>query len=411
MPGLLDRIADGLNLKAQTLDSLPGFLWGPESKSGVSVTWAKSLEVMAMLACCRVVADGIAQCGVKLMRPRKGGIGSDEARDHPLYRLLWRRPNDWQTAYEFWETIVFHMMLVGNAYVYVSRLGDRIIELIVLEPQRVTVTQMPDRTLYYDVIGEDQVQRRFTGRDIWHLRGPSWNGWMGMETIRLARETIGLAIALEASHARMHRNSLQPAGVYAVEGELKNEQHEMLVKWIKKSVAAGDPFVLDRGAKWTSTEMKGVDAQHLETRRFQLEEICRGVRVMPIMIGLAEKTATYASAEQMFLAHVVHTETPWGNRIEQSAEVALLTEQEQAEGLTIYIDFSQLMRGDYKSLNDALKVQRDAGVINANEWRIRIGMNPREDDGGDEYIVNGAMAPQMGLAIVPLKQPDPNPPA
>jgi hypothetical protein len=221
MQGLFDRIAAGIRTKsAQVLDTFPSVWLGPESKSGVSVTWSKSLEVMAMLACCRVVADGIAQCGVKLMRPRKGGVGADEARDHPLFRLLWRRPNDWQTAYEFWETIVFHMMIVGNAYVFVSRLGDRVIELIVIEPQRVSVTQMPDRTLVYDVIGEDFVQRRFTSAEIWHLRGPSWNGWMGMETIRLARESIGLALSLEASHARMHRNGLQPAGIYSLDGEL-----------------------------------------------------------------------------------------------------------------------------------------------------------------------------------------------
>jgi hypothetical protein len=181
------------------------------------------------------------------------------------------------------------------------------------------------------------------------------------------------------------------------------DKYKPLADWIKKQAAAGDPFILDRGAKWTSMTMSGVDAEHLATRRFQLEDICRGVRVMPIMIGLAEKTATYASAEQMFLAHVVHTETPWGCRIEQSAEVSLLTEKEQADGLYIYIDFTAMMRGDYKSLNEALKIQRDGGAINANEWRAKIGMNPREDDGGDEYIVNGAMAPQMGLAIVPLK--------
>lgn len=154
--------------------------------------------------------------------------------------------------------------------------------------------------------------------------------------------------------------------------------------------------------------MTGVDAQHVETRRLQVEEVCRAVRVMPIMVGLSEKTATYASAEQMFLAHVVHTLGPWVTRLEQSVEVSLLTEAEQEEGCFAKFNLSALMRGDYKSRQEGLQIQRRNGVINADEWRDLEDMNPRDDAGGGQYIVEGNMALQDGRDLPPPK-PDSKP--
>jgi HK97 family phage portal protein len=221
--GLFTRIAAGLDLKAQTLDMLPSFLMGPESKSGVPVTWSSALQVTAMLACAKVVAEGIAQCGCRLMRKRTGKPGADAATDHDLYRLLWRQPNGWQTAFEFLETIVFHILLVGNAYVFVSRSEGtgRILELIVIEPSKVRVTRLADLSLVYEISNDEGQIKRLTGRDMWHLRGPSWNGWMGMETVRLAREALGLAIVLEGSHAQLHKDGLKTAGSYSIDGHAR----------------------------------------------------------------------------------------------------------------------------------------------------------------------------------------------
>jgi HK97 family phage portal protein len=406
--GLFDRIATGLDLKAAPLDMLPGFLWGPESKSGISVTWSKALQVTAMLACARVVAEDIAQCGARLMRKRKTRVGADPAADHPLYALLWRRPNSWQTAFEFIETLVFHLMLVGNAFVFVSRSesSGRILELIILDPGKVRVTRLPDLTLQYDVtLDPDQRIQRLSQRDIWHLRGPSWNGWMGMETVRLAREALGLAIALEQSHSVLHRNGLKTAGEYSIEGPLNPEQHEKLVSWLKRHAASGnmDPLILDRGAKWLDRQMTGVDAQHVEVRRLQVEEICRAVRVLPIMVGVIGAAGAYDNGEQMFLAHRMHTLTPWSARIEQSAECALLTDADIADGLYVNFNLNSFQRADYKSRQEGLQIQRRNGVINADEWRDLEDMNPREDNGGSQYIVEGNMAVQDGRDLVPIK--------
>lgn len=410
MKGLFGTLAAPARKQAATLDTLPGFLLGPESSSGVPITWTSALQVTAMFACARVVSEGLAQCRARLMRPRKGKHGSDAATDHPLYRLLWLEPFAGQTAFEFWTTLIIHTMLVGNAFVFINRIGaGRIKELILLQPNQVTVTRQDDLTLRYQVTeSETGTTRWLPASSIWHIRGPSWNGWMGMETIRLAREALGLSIALEESHARLHKDGLRQNGAYSVEGNLTNEQYQQLAAWLKRFAPGGDmagqAMILDKSAKWLAQTVSSVDLQHLETRRLQVEEVCRAARVMPIMVGLSEKTATYASAEQMFLAHVMHTLAPWAGRLEQSAEVSLLTDAEKDQGLEVRFDLDQLQRGDFKGRQDGLAVMRDRGVINANEWRQMVNLNPRDDAGGDQFIVAANMAVQDGRDdLTPIK--------
>jgi len=404
MRGLFGTI--GLALKdVRTLDSLPGFLMGPESKSGTSVSWSTALHVSVVLAIVKVVAEGIAQSPCRLRRPRMGG-GTEDARDDDLFHMLNLQPNSWQTAFEFWETIVAHLMLVGNAFVFISRAGSgRILELIILDPGKVTVTRMADLSLRYEVMSDEGGLRSIPATEMWHIRGLSWNGWMGMEWVRLAREAIGLAIALEQSHAVLHKNGAQPSGVYSVEGPLTPDQHTMLTEWLKRFAAAdvGTPMVLDRGAKWLAQQMSGVDAQHLETRRFQIEEVCRAARVMPIMAGVPGAAGAYDNGETMFIAHVTHTLLPWGVRLEQSGAVNLLTDRQRRDGWRLKFYFSAMMRGDYKSRQEGLQIQRRNGVINADEWREFEDMNPRGDAGGPQYIVEANMALQDGRDLPPPK--------
>jgi len=406
MAGLFGTLAAPKRKDAQALDQLPGFLLDAGSKTGISVTWSSALQVTAMFACCRVIGEDLAQSRCRLMRPRPRG-GMEVATDHPLHRLVFLSPEKGHTAFSFWETIAFHVMLVGNAFVFVNRLSSgEVYELLLLEPGKVRVTKQPDRSLVYEVAGETGDYRRVPDGTIWHIRGPSWNSWMGMETVRLAREALGLSLALEASHAELHKDGLKPAGAYSIDGELNATQHGQMVTWLKRYAVAGDlagaPMVLDRGAKWLNQQMTGVDMQHLETRRFQIEEICRAVRVMPIMIGLADKVATYSSSEQMFLAHKQHSVAPWAGRLEQSGEVGLLTEAEQRAGFVLRFNLSAMMRGDYKSRQEGLQIQRRNGVINADEWRELEDMPPRDDPGGPQYLVEANMAIQDGRDLTPV---------
>lgn len=323
-----------------------------ETRSGETVTWKTSLDVAAVLACVRAISDGLSTVPCKVLQKEPGSGARREAVEHPLHALLTEAPNGWQSAVEFRETLAYHVVLCGNAFVYLSRVRDRLVELIPIEPGKVTVDQANDFTLTYKVTGLDGRVQEFPQEAIWHVRGPSWNSWMGLEATRLAREAIGLSMATERSASRLMATGARTSGIYSVEGTLSAEQYAALNKWIERNLGgaenAGRVLLVDRNAKFAPTQMTSVDAQMLETRRFQIEEICRAFGVMPIMVGLSEKTSTYASAEQMFLAHAVHTVRPWHRRFEAGMRRSLLTRADREAGVYVKFFDSELMRGAAK---------------------------------------------------------------
>ena len=334
--------------KYGTLDLFRDIYGSRESRSGVAVDYKTALQVTAVLACCKVIAEGVAQIPYRVYT----SDGNKPAPDHPLHRILFRQPNGWQTSFEFRETIIFHAALGGNAFVFVNRAGPsrNVVELIPIEPGRVTVEQNEDYSITYKVRGKNGTEQEFPEESIWHIRGPSWNTWMGMECIGLAREAIGLAISTEQTHSDFHKNGAQSSGVLSVPDPLEGDQYKKLKAWVDTNLtgdAKHSPLIVDRGTTWLQTQMTGVDAQHIETRKFQIEEVCRAFRVNPIMVMQSDKAATYASAEQMFIAHVVHTLAPWYERLEQSADINLLSEADQRKFYTKFTP-NALMRGAAK---------------------------------------------------------------
>lgn len=397
------------------LDSIPRLSgYARESRAGPIVNVQTALEVATVLACCRVIAEGIAQVPFKLYRDT--GTGSEPAKDHPAYARLYRRPNPWQTSFEFRETLMFHTILCGNAYVFVNRVGQNreIHELIPIEPGRVTVKQNADYSLEYRVSSDTGGAKTFGQDAIWHIRGPSWNSWMGLEATRLARNAIGLAVSLEDGQSDFQKNGAKTSGLYSVKEKLSPEKYALLRDWFEKDVAQSSsyrPLILDQDASYTPFTMSGVDQQLLETRKHQIEEICREFRVMPIMVGHADKTATYASAEQMFLAHVVHTLSPWYQRLEQSADVNLLSEADIKAGYYTKFNPNALMRGAAKDRADfyakALGSGGSAAWMTPNEVRGLEEMD--RIDGGDELskpIVNKPADPTPPPK--PAAEDDPN---
>jgi HK97 family phage portal protein len=365
-----------------------------QTKSGASVSNATALEVTAVFACIRVIAEGVAQVPLKLFR--SSGREVLPAIDHPLYRVLHRRPNPWMTSFELRETMVIHAALTGNAIAFINRVpgSGRILEIVPICPNDVEIRK--DRTgtpEIYIVTGTDGSRREMPPSAIWHVRGPSWDGVCGLEVVKLAREAIGLAMATEEAHASLHANGARISGLYSVEGTLSKDQYDGLRKWIEDKYAgaanAGRIMLLDRAAKFTPQAMTGIDAQHLETRRFQIEEICRAFRVLPIMVGYSDKAATYASAEQMFLAHVVHTLMPWYERLEQSIDCRLLTERDLSEGLYAKFIAAGLLRGALKDTAEYLAKLVTNGILTRNEARAKLELNPL--DGLDEPLTPANM--------------------
>ncbi len=394
-----ERKADPLAIWAEMLRA------GAKSKAGLTVNLDTALKVATLFACLRVLAEGVAQVPFKLMHDTDGT--KLPARDHPLYDLLTVRPNDWQTSFDIREQLVIHAAM-GNAYIWKNVVRGKVLELILLDPTRM-VPEQPDEfnAPRYKYTLRDGKELMFEAEQIWHIRGPSWNGFSGLPILQIAREALGLAMATEESHAKLHAKGVRPSGTYSVDGNLNETQHKQLKAWILSEMAgaenAGAPLILDRGAKWLSMAMTGVDAQHLETRRYQIEEVCRFMRVSPIMVGYSDKATTYASAEQMFLAHVVHTLSPWYARIEQSADRNLLGERERKQGLYFNFNANGLMRGAAKDRAEyfarALGSGGHPGWMTPDEVRELEEMNPK---GGP-----AALLPPGTSAPAPAPEPQP----
>lgn len=381
---------------------------GRETKAGITLTADTAMQVTAVLRCVLVIADGIATVPLKVFRKDASTGRREVATDHPLQDLLAVAPNDWQSGLEFRETLAIHVALLGNAYVFINRVRGQISELLPLDPSRVTVKRGADLRLTYTVTSEAGIAQQFPAEAIWHLRGPSWNSWMGMEPLRMAREAIGLSVALETSHASLHKNGVQSTGMYSVEGSMTPDQYKFLRAWIEQHNAgahhAGKPLLLDRAAKWTPLTMSGVDAQHLETRRHQIEEICRAFGVMPIMVGYSDKASTYASAEQMFLAHAVHTIRPWHRRFEASVQRSLLTPAERTAGMYPKFLDAELLRGAAKDRSEFYA--RALGAGGSPAWMEINEVRAFEDMDEVEW---GRGQPQPPKPATMPPTPSPNP--
>lgn len=365
-------------------------LWGAPAKSGASVTVDTTLKCAVAFACTRVLAEGIAQLPLKVFR-EDGKRGKQVARDHPAHRIISRRPNPWMSSFEFRETLMYHAVLTGNGYAAINRVGGAIKELIPIMPGTVTVKQLPNYKLLYEVRFNDGGTVTVPEENMFHLRGPSWNGFMGLDTIKLMREAIGLAISTEENHARLHSQGARPGGILSTEGNLDDEQLKRIkAAWFAAQGGLGNAFktaVLDGGMKWTPMAMTGVDSQHIETRKHQIEEVCRGFRVFPQMVGFGDKTATYASAEQFFLAHVTHSLGPWMARWEQTIDSKLLGKESEAMEGRLFSKFNvtALLRGDAKTRSQFYHNGILDGWMTRNEVRGFEDLNPK--DGLDEPLV------------------------
>ena len=383
---LLSRVAATFRRDKKAISDIPlGFSWS-ESRAGYAVSPLSSLEVSTVMACVRAISEGTAQVPIYAHARDGRGVRGEKVAS-PVVDLLMNGPNEWQTGFEFRETMMVHVILTGNAFAYISRRADgSVLEIIPIEPSRVMVERKRDMTLVYRVMFEDGSAPLLPASDVWHLRGPSWDTWRGLDAVKLARQSIGLATATEAAHAALHKSGANVTGLLSMQDKIGPEKFASLGAWLDRHAAGGDregkPIILDGGAKYESMQMTGVDAQHVETRRHQVLEICRHFRVIPMMVGASE-TPTYASAEQMFIAHVVHTLTPWAERVEQSATRALVQPDEMVQ---LRHDFNDLMRGAAKDRAEynskALGTGGSPAWMTPNEVRAQEGLDPIS--GGDE---------------------------
>lgn len=367
-----------LQTKTQITPGSAGFfdllLGRTSSKAGQPVSVQTALECMAYLCGTRVIAEGLAQVPCKVVQVSETGPRR-VATEHALHRLLHRRPNEWQTSFEFREQIAIHLVLCGNAFVFVSRSArGEVLELLPYEPGAVTVTRNRDMSLTYRLQLLDGSNIDVPPENMWHLKGPSWNGWMGLSGVHLARNALGLALAAEEFGSELFANGARPSGLLtaAAGTELSAEEIERIrAMWEQAHTGSGQRMrtAVLSGLEWKAISSSAEESQFIALRSQQVVEVARALRINPIMLMHSEGNNSYASVEQMFLAHATHTLGPWFERFVQSAEVNLLTEAEWNAGYRVELVDSGLVRGTAKERAETLAILRQNGVITANEWR------------------------------------------
>jgi HK97 family phage portal protein len=365
--------------------------------AGVAVTDKAALQVATVLACVREIANGCATPPLVVYRDLPDGR-SERALNIPEYRLLARRPNEWQTSFEWRRMMTAHAALTGSALsIKVRGENRRVRELIPILPGRWDVRRVARYEVRYRCWDEFGMIGEFGSEDVFVLHNLQWD-WIGaLNATKLAAGAVGLAIATERSQAAFHENGVRPSGVYSVDGNLSAEQMERLSKAIASrnagSAKTGLPLVLDRAAKWISTAMSGVDAQHLETRRNQVEEVCRAFGVFPAIIGHADKASTYASAEAFFEAHVRQCLRPWHTAWQQRIDETLL---DGSGPLSVDFDTRYLVAGSMKDRAAWARTMAEMGIYTRNELREEEGKDslPGLDDPLTPMNMGGATQQQ-----------------
>lgn len=363
------------------------------TRSKATVTSESALRVTAILCAARVIAEGVAQVPLKLLLETDDDQGRTirkVARNHDLYKLIAYQPNDFQTSFEFRETLTLHAVLAGDGYAFINRRADgKVWELLPLAPDDVKVIVEPGvgGDIRYEVRLDANHYTRVNRDQMLHIKGPSWNGATGLNIISLAREAIGLSMALEESHADLFGKGGRPSGVLSRTESLGPEATDkMRTRWMERFGPGGEGGIalLDGDWKFTDVNMSGVDSQQLESRKYQVEEVCRALNVYPQMVMQTDKAATFASAESFFQAHVTYTIKPWTDRWTGALKRDLIGWGGANEDVWPSFLLEGLMAGDPAKRGAFYTQLVNLGALSPNEVRVAENRNPR--DGGDDFL-------------------------
>jgi HK97 family phage portal protein len=369
--------------------------------SGKTVTERTAMQMTAVYSCVRILAEAVAGLPLHLYKYTENG-GKEKAVDHPLYRLLHDEPNPEMSSFVFRETLMTHLLLWGNAYAQVIRNGkNEVIALYPLMPNKMSVDRDSNGQLYYSYYrGSDEAIRDTQNTvilkptDVLHIPGLGFDGLVGYSPIAMAKNAIGMAIACEEFGAKFFANGAAPSGVLEHPGTIKDPSR-VRDAWQSQfggSSNSGKVAVLEEGMKYTPISISPEQAQFLETRKFQINEIARIFRVPPHMVGDLEKSS-FSNIEQQSLEFVKYTLDPWVIRWEQSIQRALLSHDEKAVYFAKF-NLEGLLRGDYQSRMNGYAIGRQNGWMSANDIRELENLDriPAEE-GGDLYLINGNMLP------------------
>ena len=374
------------------------YLFGP-STSGKNVNEFTAMQTTAVYACVRILSETLAALPLQLYRYTAGG--KERVYDHPLYHLLHDEPNPEMTSFIFRETLMSHLLIWGNAYAQIirDRLG-RVQGLYPLRPDKMTVCRDESGQIYYiytKTTDENPAIKPYgqvplRKDEVLHIPGLGFDGLVGYSPIAMARNAVGMTMACEEYGASFFANGASPSGVLEHPGVLKDPA-KVRDSWnavYQGSANAHKVAVLEEGMKYQQIGIPPEEAQFLETRKFQLNEIARLYRIPPHMIGDLEKSS-FNNIEQQSMEFVKYTLDPWVIRWKQAMQKALFLPEEKKQ-FFLKFNVNGLMRGDYESRMTGYSIGRQNGWLSANDIREMEDMNPvPEEEGGNLYLVNGSM--------------------
>ncbi len=374
------------------------FLFG-QTSAGKPVNERTAMHSTAVYACVRILAESIA--GLPLHLYKYSGNGKKMVVNHSLYRLLHDEPNPDMTSFVFRETLMSHLLLWGNAYAQILRdHAGRVLGMYPLLPDKMEVDRdsVTGEIFYTYTKSSDENpnikqagQVRLKKQDVLHIPGLGFDGLVGYSPIAMAKNAVGISLATEEYGAKFFANGATPGGILEHPGVVKDPErlrqswHAQFGQKNSHNVA-----VLEEGMTFHQMTIPPEQAQFLETRKFQIDEIARIFRVPPHMVGDLEKSS-FSNIEQQSIEFVKYTLNPWVIRWEQALQKSLLTDMEKGEYF-IKFNVDGLLRGDYQSRMNGYAVGRQNGWFSANDIREMENLNPIPDEeGGNLYLINGNM--------------------
>lgn len=353
--------------------------------SGVQVNEDTCLKSSPVWAATRVISEGISCLPLHLYRAKERG--STKATDHPLYYLLHSAPNQYTSSMRFRETLLAHALLWGNGYAEIEWNGtkDKPLALWLMHPGQVEPRFGSDGVPYYRFTGPGG-RRDIPFEDIFHLAGLGFDGLKGYSVVGMARNSLGLTIAAEKFGAKFFANGAKPTGVVKHPGEMSDEAFARFKREFNEQYSgtekAGSVILLEGGVEFVPTSIPPDDAQFLQTRTFQVEEVARWFN-MPVSKLRATGQKSYATLEQENQAFWAETLLPWIVRFEQEIELKLLAPQERGK---IYAKFQPagVLRADLATRYNSYAIGINWGFLSPNDVREMEDRDPIPD--GDIYL-------------------------
>jgi HK97 family phage portal protein len=354
-----------------------------------------ALRIAAVWACVRVISETIASLPCQVYK--REGDGRRLDRDHALYRILHDAPNDYMTSFELWELAGKHLCTYGNFYAQII-MDNRatVMELRPLPPDMVSVSRDSQTGVLVYTVRSGAKTEVYAASEILHVPGLGYDGvgnLVGFSPVEYCRQSMVLAADAESYGTNFFANNATPPAYVSIPQALNDEGFARLEKWFKGKFGgvknAGKLGILDQGGEIKTVPINHRDMQFLELRKYQVEEIARIYRV-PLHLIQSLDRATNNNIEQQALDFVQNTIRPWLVRIERRLNMQLFGPR---EGRTWYAEFNMdaMLRGDMEARGKYYSALRNIGVLNGNEIRAKENMNPY--DGGEVYMVQGAMVP------------------